>query len=426
MKKKDIKRFSNINVYYEFNGVKYIGNIEIVDNEIKLKINMTGNINEWRNTPKEIDIINVKTVLENVPISLINCYNNGHKSIGIDENAILYTYYSIERVIYDYNLIDLNNLITNEVSVVYSDLEHMTECKNYELDVKDFKIKPLIKTFNVNLSFAEINIRYISQISEKCTSIEINRVTEFNIKFIKELCMSEIIEKIYMFKNLLMILLKRNISVENIYLIVGLKKIELYDCFKINHKSATSVKSDKTLNHRCMKFEKLINIDEIFENFSSNYEILYPILELYFNVVQTKIPDHTRLVNCCVMIEYFSRQFDDSNAQELTKNKYLSKSKKVKEAEYYDRVKSLILKVNSVYNFTTKEIETISDKIKDARTYFIHFQKGNKFRDSEEFYFNYFIEDIILINIYLLIGIKLNDITYITFENYIYNKKNLI
>lgn len=57
-----------------------------------------------------------------------------------------------------------------------------------------------------------------------------------------------------------------------------------------------------------------------------------------------------------------------------------------------------------MFNLSTTKIDNISKKIKDARTYYVHYDSsGLKLDENEIFNYVYFIEDIIILNIYLLL-----------------------
>ena len=90
---------------------------------------------------------------------------------------------------------------------------------------------------------------------------------------------------------------------------------------------------------------------------------------------------------------------------------------------------SLIKKVNDVYNLTDQDIDQISNNIKNARVYYIHYKKKNsvkKLSYEEQFEYSYFMQDIVLLNIYKLIKMDIKDSEYISFKDYYYEIKDLL
>ena len=92
-------------------------------------------------------------------------------------------------------------------------------------------------------------------------------------------------------------------------------------------------------------------------------------------------------------------------------------------------VKSLIINVNEIYNFTDSEINIISENIKAARIYYIHYktkQKSKILTYNQQFWYSYFIQDVILLNIYKLLGLDISKYQYISFYEFYYDKDNLM
>ena len=128
------------------------------------------------------------------------------------------------------------------------------------------------------------------------------------------------------------------------------------------------------------------------------------------------------------MIEYYSREFDNTEALKLTNIKLARQGKNKKdEPEFRDRVKSLIINANEVFKFSESEIDEISKKVKDGRTYYVHYVKnGWKLSHDKLFRYYNFLEDIILLNIYKLIEINITQNKDITYFNSYYTKQELL
>ena len=99
------------------------------------------------------------------------------------------------------------------------------------------------------------------------------------------------------------------------------------------------------------------------------------------------------------MLEYLSRTYYFSQSLSLTR----INSPHRNDPEYKCMVSTLINNVNSHYNFTPQEIETISKNIKNARDRYVHYLNKNSTKIlsyEEQFWYSYFMEDIVLLNIY--------------------------
>lgn len=92
-------------------------------------------------------------------------------------------------------------------------------------------------------------------------------------------------------------------------------------------------------------------------------------------------------------------------------------------------VLSLINNVNEVFNCTSKEIDTISENIKAARIHYIHYktnQKSKTLTDDEQFWYSYFMQDVILLNIYKLLGLDISKYEYVSFNDFFYNINDIL
>ena len=150
------------------------------------------------------------------------------------------------------------------------------------------------------------------------------------------------------------------------------------------------------------------------------------MIELYYNVTQISVPNLTRFINAVTMIENMSRNYDYNSAFKLTKK---NNNRIKNDADYKYMVYSLIKKVNDVYNLSDQQIEQISDNIKNARVYYIHYKKkstAKKLSYEEQFRFSYFMQDIVLLNIYKLFKMDIKNIEYLSFNDYYYAVNDLL
>ena len=65
--------------------------------------------------------------------------------------------------------------------------------------------------------------------------------------------------------------------------------------------------------------------------------------------------------------------------------------------------------MNSIFNFTIGDIPKVADNVKEARVYYIHYnKKRKKLNDDEQQYYSHFVFDILMLNIYKLLKIDLS------------------
>lgn len=192
------------------------------------------------------------------------------------------------------------------------------------------------------------------------------------------------------------------------------QKIFFINCIYVGHKSSINCKNNT-----------IDNIETVYNNFIKQYNQLYPLIEVYYNVTQYNIPNLTRFINATTMLEYYSRSYDSINSLTLSKNI----NPKRHDPYYECMVLSLINNVNEVFNCTTNEIDKISQNIKAARIHYIHYktnQNSKILTDDEQFRYSYFMQDVVLLNIYKLLGLNISKYKYISFNNFFYNIKDLL
>ena len=72
--------FNNLSIKVTINKKIYDAILNTDNNRLILKINMTKNINEWRKTNKNYDIISGRFLFNSQKIFFINCIHTGHES----------------------------------------------------------------------------------------------------------------------------------------------------------------------------------------------------------------------------------------------------------------------------------------------------------------------------------------------------------
>lgn len=423
---RNYRYLENKSILLKINDKDFYGTFYIKNQKLFLNINMTNDIEEWRNTCDDIECISANFVEDNKKITLLNCMYSGHSSTGYDPILNASAIFWIDRVLLDYDLKEYSANFISSISVEYADISWFTNKKVYKNEIlKDsISIIPIYKEFKMNDKTIIFDI--LPSFSEYSNSIKVSGIMRFTYVFNNKQTLDSSLKYVYFIKNLLMLFGKRNINVITQKINEELQTYELIDCGVDKNIKFESEELIEHLNHRNgFKIEDLDNFISIIDKFERLYERLNPLLELYYNVVKYKIPNLTRFVNGLTMLENYSREFDDTNALALTIAKNGKKPKNG--ADFIDRVKSLIININDVFNLSTTKIDNISKKIKDARTYYVHYDSsGLKLDESEIFNYVYFIEDIIILNIYLSLGIDINKIEYVSYNDYYYDITKLI
>lgn len=421
--------FNNISVKIKINNINYNAILYVENEMLKLKVDCTKNIERINENQNIIDVINGKILKDDTKVTFINCVHYGMQHMGFDENEYTYAIYRIDRLLLDLNLNNMQIKKFNNCKVVYDSIEDFFNEEIFDVDwiSRKVQIMPFYKSHECNKE--KLSFEMLSTIEENEDEylVKLSKKIVVKLDFNKKVRIDDIIKRVYSFRNLMMILLKKDIGVKEQILEIDEKEYKLFDCNNYEIK-----KCDENLKEhlifRKVKYEDIENFNNVLEKFNLIYERIYPLLELLYNVYSSKLPNLNRFLDVITMIEYYSREFDNIEALKLTNLKLIKLGKREKdEPQFIDRVKSLIINVNEVFKFSDEEIEKISKNVKDGRTYYVHYEeKGWKLSHDELFKYYNFLEDIILLNIYKLIGIDITKNEYITFFNFYYVKKELL
>lgn len=419
--------FNNLSVKVTINKKIFDAILHIDNNRLTLKINMTKNLNEWRKLNTNYDIISGKFLFNNQKIFFINCIYVGHKSsINCKNNTIenVTSDFIVDRLIIDKNICktSLNNI--SKYSASYKNLDLFSESNGIMSSLREIDYDSNTCNYKINTPSYSMNIMFYYSTEEDRKSLIVNRSSCVEFEHSKKVTIREALENIYTFRNFLMIILKQPIYVKKQIIYINDNAVELFDC-NDSDDFLENPSLEEMLFHRCLKINTIDNIETIYNNFIKQYNQLYPLIELYYNVTQYKIPNLTRFINATTMLEYYSRNYDSINSLTLSKNK----NPKRNDPYYEYMVLSLINNVNEVFNCTTNEIDKISENIKAARIHYIHYktnQNSKILTDDEQFRYSYFMQDVVLLNIYKLLGLDISKYKYISFNNFFYNINDLL
>lgn len=383
-------------------------------------------------------------------ISFINCEI---KEIECSSNDKYKIKYIIDRI-FDSELIDLSRKDFDNVTITFDDIEWFTQAKAEF--ISDDEDKSIVNIY----SFKEAKLKIKQKDIKTKNTQKINYKTkvDFNFKFKNKKSFNEIIEYVYKFRNLLMIFGRRYINITSIIILKDKKYCNIYDCINEYNYCPISLELKRNLNYLCIKLYEIDNFDKIITNFYNIYEKRESILNEYFDSIKYKMSKKIRFVNSTMMVEDFADLFfKESRKNEQVREDCEYKSKIIsdiikilKESKYIDikdeskitneldnviyksknltfqsALTVLMRKVNEILNFREKELMRISKNIKKARKLCIH--KGETANKYSFYYlrYMYFIEDLILLNIYKQIDLNIVKDSNHCFLNFYYTKAGL-
>lgn len=410
-------------IYY--NEKEYNGLLKIDNRNMILTI-YCRNRKDWIKFQNNMDTISATILDKTEQITIIGCLYTTSWVQKVSNTNNYVVKYKIDRIICDYILENINCKCIDSIDVCYDDTKWLTSKKLYDTDpfTDTIKINSYYKEYqlqNKKMSFSTASTYDLNDLQIKLTN---NIVC--SVKFDIAQSLKDATKYIYLIKNFLMLLSKMNVNISIQNITIDGNQYKLIDGYiediKRNFNNNLLEIQKKRID---FKIEKFLNLEEVLRNYENEYDKLGPFIELYYNANRCNIPFLTRFINSLTMLEYISREYDDNKAYNITKSKPKKKTKK--EAEFVDRVYSLIENVNTIFNFNNNEIDIISKNIKDSRTYYIHYvNNGKKLDENLLFRYVYFIEDIVILNIYLVLGINLKEFKNISFMDFYYEKKDIL
>ena len=418
------EEFNNISLRVKVGRKSFNAILLKENNSLVLRVDMLKDIESWRNHSKNYSLLNGNLSYNNQKITFLDCQCISQNYTGMTEIIAATLDFRVDRIILGKKITKEEYRNINHYEVKYNNIDSFTKTRPYIMNSETFEYKGNLNNYDILLNDMKISLVFSCSEKQNDISYEINSENIVIFKQKRKINISDVLGNIYKFRNFLMVLLKKAIIVEEQYIFINEERYRIFDC---RNDEMVIINQDLQihLNHRCLKIEEISNISEICQNFFDSYDRLIPLIELYYNVIQFEVPNLTRFVNAVTMLEYFSRTFDFVSALSLTQNNI----PKRKDPEYKCMVISLINNVNLIYNYTSTEIEQIAKNIKNARDKYVHYlnKKSTKSLSHEEqFWYSYFMEDIVLQNIYNNIKLDIGNYRFISFEGFYYDKKDLI
>ena len=324
---------------------------------------------------------------------------------------------------------NINNKKIKGFLCSYHGINEFDLSKYYDFSVKKSSIKAKCERDKFSCLEGNLFFHKTNYMSLGWNTFSCNKVNKFEFLYDRKVSVYTAIKDIWHIRNLFSIFSKKNIVV---------KEIQLYGTN--NTKAILFMNYVKTPNY---KFENefieheensfLITYNDIkdtfgniLENSKKCFEKITPVLSMYLDSIEKEMPVLNKFLAFNQMLECFSREYDEVNAKLLMITKEPSKSKKDTELKY--RINSLIKRINFIYKFRSTKMFKLAEKIAKGRNYYIHHNKSKKSDElinNKLFDYSYFLEDILLANIYLEIGINKSVIKKAFTNPFYYDIKSL-
>lgn len=449
---------NRLNMLFEYNYIvnnKYYGKLTKEDDFIALNVEFD-NINDFNAFKiKKNSVIEISSVVDSKKFYLFIC-DNLDSQVG---DKLYKLKFDIDKIS-EYKIKDLEEKTIDSIKVKFDNINWFIPNKQYLYQIlndgivkfPDFSQKYVLKG-------AELKINSIYGFLKTFNELTINKEIWFSFKFYTKKSFNEINDYIYIFRNLLMLIGKQNINVENLVITNCGKNYEIFDCVKKYNFNPINKNLKKYLDKNNITLDSIDNFAKIVNNFYDEYQKLLTIAESYFDCVNYSMAAKVEFINATTMIEDFSEKYMSEQTKIIQyqidkecKNGFISKiinvlkSKKYidltkedkiikdlnqivyksKEISFQSKVLALISSVNAAYNFSNSEMELIAFNIKETRMQCIHKGTLTDIELSDYFFRQgHFIEELILLNIYKIIGLD-----YINkkacYLNFYYTKEELL
>lgn len=397
------------------------------------------------------DLIVIEDISNKKQFTLLECEKYGTEAT---ENKIIIKY-RVDRILDDV-LTDINDEFIKEADITFDDINWFVNDDN-SFDFDPEKVCVSVKDYNLEYvtNIGKIAIFKSFSFMEKSNIFNIESDMVFRFVFEKKISYHEFRKRIYCFRNLLLILGRRNIELKSI----KINEKYLFDCYEEYKYRSINERYMEYLDHHTITIGSIDEFGESISKFYDIYDTILSIIDSYFCSVKYTLPTKVKFINACTMIEDYANIFlvDESKKhreKEATNNKqkYIAKVldkmlqenvideakkdivnnildtevKKDMSLSFKDKVISIIQNVNKSFDFDDAEIELIADNFREARKQFVH--KGIIPKEEVcpilEMYCS-FVEDIIYLNILSKIGIDISSSIFRCIE-YEYNKDDLI
>lgn len=397
-----MKNYENKLFTVFIDNVKYTAVFRCVEDELGFEINHCNNIS-FNIIKRKINII--EGLIEDREITILSPMVNT---------------YSSEKIIFKFDMMldgfllgkNKRNRKIKSIECSYYGVNEFSQFRFIDFNTSG-TLKENFQKDSFNLENGILSFIRTNRIVRSKDSVTINKIYIFKHDYINKVSIYEAVKDIWHLKNLFSIFSKKEIGVQNI-------KVFYNDDVEANLFMNCVKKPEHNYKNELLEIEEkrfLIHYEKIKENFDVIYrkscecfERIEPILQIYLDSLEKEMPKLNRFLSFCQMIEGFSREYyEKESLNEMIQSDLNKKNKKEPELKY--RIRLLIKNVKFIYNFKDNKRIKISEKISLGRNYYIHHDKNKKINQlsgSELFRYTYFLEDILLANIYLQLGIDKN------------------
>lgn len=375
-----------------------------VDRENYLKLNKSFSVVNGTLDEKDITFFNLK------------CSSCSASSI----NKLFSLTFRIDNFIEGMKFTSNSNRKIETVCIDYYGIEKFSISSFYEYD-ENLNLILKMKYKEYNFLDYKLKIMIGNHSIHKNSSLVYNKKILFTFEYNNKQQLQNVIQDVWKLKCFLGLISKRVIGIKEIKINDNSTIFMNYTYFEDNDYKNEFLQND--YERFVLTFEDLENdFKSIYEKFSVLFLNVTPIFDIYLCMIEKDITKMNRFLNCNQIIEYISKEYDNSNAKQV----WVKNGKHGKDITLSDRIESLIIQMNYIWCFENKQICDVSRKIANGRNYFIHHtQPLKKLENNELLCFSYFLEDLILAYLYSKIGVSKNTIEEKLHYNLYYDKKSI-
>lgn len=282
--------------------------------------------------------------------------------------------------------------------------------KYYDFKPSEATVRAICENDNYTLKTGKLTYHRTNRMSFKYNRFSFFKLNEFEFSYLKNVSMETVLKDIWHIKNLLSIFSKKYIAVQKIELLNS--KHEKADVYMNYIKKPCLIFQNEMIEHENSRY--IIKYNDIKNDFSNIlkkskmcFNEISQIIGMYLDSMETQMPRINGFLAFCQMVEGFSREYDEQGAKISMIKKEPKKIKNDPELKY--RIYSLIKRTNFIFKLSYSRIMKVAEKISKGRNYYTHNNKSQKIYElsyNELSQFRCFLEDVLLANIYLQIGIS--------------------
>lgn len=350
----------------------------------------------------------VNAVYSERPIVLLNLFARGvtGNKITFEIDILIDGFYIGKRI----GNRKISNFLCSYIGTDGFDLS-----RYYDFNSSEATVRAMCVNDEYTLETGKLTYHRTNRLSFGFNHFSFFKVNEFEFSYFKNASMETVLKDIWHIKNLLSIFSKKYIVVQKIEILNS--KHEKADVYMNYIKKPCLNFQNEMIEYENNRYIiKYNDIRSDFLNILKKSKVCFndinQIMGMYLDSMETQMPRINGFLAFCQMIEGFSRKYDEQGAKKSMIKKEPQKAKKDPELKY--RIYSLIKRSNFTFKLSYSRIMKVAEKISKGRNYYTHNDKTKQINElsyNELSQFRYFLEDVLLANIYLQIGISKNTIS---------------